>query len=337
MGDAGGSLGGVIPGSIAGQGIGHLDRRLAVLTLVEDLGQMLPGMIGPGFEQRDEAVGGLGHHPGGKDPGALGLGPRGQGLGARRGGEFQDACGGVIVVEHCALGGLADEFPAGRCQTGRGLGDDLPRGGGRQRDGQRLLEPLDAVKRQAAAVFEERDHGRGARVVFVLAHPGRGGGGKHRPAQAATQALQGIDLRLQGRHAGDPHQDRGLLALDVDPSATVGFGTGVAVLEGGMGERDARGAGVVLGAVASMALARGLALSVTCGGGRLRAPTARVGVGRGRARRAVFAQDRVGALTARPEDQAAHPLQGRGLGLQLLGQARQGVHRRLKGGVFLRR
>ena len=206
-----------------------------------------------------------------------------------------------------------------------------------QGDGQGLFQTLDTVKRQAAAVLEQGDHGRGGFVVFVLAHPRRGGGGKHRAAQPAAQPLKLIDLRLQGRDSGDAHQDRGLLALGVDPSATVGFGTGVAVLEGGMGERDARGAGVVLGAVASMALARRLALSVTFGCGRLLVPAARVGVGRGRALWAVFPQDRVGALTARPEDQAAHPLQSGGLGFQLFGQARQGVHRGLKGGVFLRR
>ena len=204
-----------------------------------------------------------------------------------------------------------------------------------QGDGQGLFQTLDTVKRQAAAVLEQGDHGRGGFVVFVLAHPGRGVGGKHRPAQPAAQPLQLIDLRLQGRHAGDAHQDRGLLALDVDPSATVGFGTGVAVREGGMGERDARGAGVVLGAVAPVALARLLGRGVPAGRGLAR--TARVGssVARGVALWTVFPQDRVGALTARPEDQAAHPLQGRGLGLQLLGQARQGVHRRLEGGVIV--
>jgi hypothetical protein len=173
-----------------------LDRHGGVLAAVQDLGEVLPGMAGTGLEQGDGAVGRLGDHPGGKGPGALGLGPRRQGLGAGLGGEIEDAHGGVVVVEHRAVARLAGQLLKGRCQSGRGLRDDVPLGGGRQGYGERLLEPLDAVKRQPTAVLEQRDHGRGALIVFRRAYPRRGFGGEHRAAQPAAQALQLIDLCL---------------------------------------------------------------------------------------------------------------------------------------------
>ena len=136
----------------------------------------------------------------------------------------------------------------------------------------------DAVERQAAAVLEQRDHGRGALVVLRLAHPRWRRGGKHRAAQAAAQALQLIDLRLQGRHAGDAHQDRGLLALEIHPSVAARLGAGIAVLEGGMGDRDARGTGIVLaprcGRGPCAALGRGVAAA---GGGLARGTGVRLG------------------------------------------------------------
>jgi hypothetical protein len=136
MRNAGGGLRGMRSGGIARQGIGHLDRgRRTVLALVEDGSQVLPGMAGPGFEQDDRAVDGLGHHPGGEDPGALGVGPRGQGFGARRSRELEDAHGGVVVVEHRALGRLLSQFLERGGEAGRCGGDDVPLGGGRPRDG----------------------------------------------------------------------------------------------------------------------------------------------------------------------------------------------------------
>jgi len=293
----------MVPGAIACQGVGHLDRRRGVLAPVEDRRKVLPGMAGPGLEQRDGAIHRLRHHPGGKDPGTLWLGPRGQRLGTRRGGEFQDAHGGVIVVEHRPLGRLLGELCKRRGEAGRRLRDHVPLGGRRQRDGQGLLQARDAMKRQAAAVLEQGDHGRGARIVFGRAHARRGRGGEHRPAQPTAQPLQRIDLRLQGRDPGDAHQERGLLALPIQSPVAARLGAGVAVLEGGVGDGDTRGPGIVLRPVAAVALglARGRGLGL--GGGRCRVR----GVGARRGGAVGFAQDAGGGFARRPEDDALHP------------------------------
>jgi hypothetical protein len=287
----------MVPGGVARQGIGHLNRDGRALTLVEDRGEVLPGMAGPGLEQRDGAVGRLGHHPGGKDPGTLALGPRGQGLGAGRGGEFQDAHGGVIVVEHRPLGRLLGERCKRRGEAGRRLRDHVPLGGRRQRDGQGLLQARDAMKRQAAAVLEQGDHGRGARIVLRRAHARRGRGGEHRPTQPTAQPLQRVDLRLQGRDPGDAHQERGLLALQIQLPVAARLGAGVSGLEGGVGDGDTRGPGIVLRPVAPVALGLGLAR------GRCRVP----GVGARRGGAPCFAQDAGGGFARRPEDDALHP------------------------------
>ena len=107
------------------------DIWIGVVALVEDLGEVLPGLAGSGLEQGDGAVARLRHDPGREDPGALGLGAWGQRLGTRRGGECEDAHGGVVVIEHRALGRLVDQFREGWGQTGRRLRDDIPLGGGR--------------------------------------------------------------------------------------------------------------------------------------------------------------------------------------------------------------
>ena len=208
---------------------------------------------------------------------------------------------------HRAVARLADQFLKGRCQTGRDLRDDVPLGGGRQRDGQGLLQACDAMERQAAAVLEQRDHGRGARVVLRLAHPCRGVGGKHRPAQAATQALQLIDLRLQGRDPGDPHQDRGLLALQIHSPVAARLGAGVAVLEGGVGDGGTRGPGIVLCPVAAVALARLRAWCLAIGWRNVRALGAGARLGRPCRRRLLFAQDASGGFGSRIRRRCAAP------------------------------
>ena len=94
---------------------------------------------------------------------------------------------------------------------------------------QTLFQPLDAVERQTAAVFEERDHRRGAVVVLCLADAWRGVGGKHGATQAATQPFEFVDLREQRRYAGYANQDRGLSSLPIDPTGTPVDGTRIAV------------------------------------------------------------------------------------------------------------
>jgi hypothetical protein len=77
MGNTGGGLGRMGPGDVAGQGIGHLDRGLRVLALVEDLCEVFPGMAGAGLKQRDEAVDGLATTPEVNTPVRSGLAPGG--------------------------------------------------------------------------------------------------------------------------------------------------------------------------------------------------------------------------------------------------------------------
>jgi hypothetical protein len=68
---------------VAGEAIGHLDRRLRRLAPVEHPGEVFAGMAGSGLEQGDRAVRRFGDQPGSEDPGAVRTGTRRQRLDAR--------------------------------------------------------------------------------------------------------------------------------------------------------------------------------------------------------------------------------------------------------------
>src|SRR5215475_2604126 len=64
--------------------------------------------------------------------------------------------------------------------------DDLPLSGRRQRDPQLTLQTLQPVKRNAAAVLELCNHGRGGLVVLLRPHIFRPLGCEHLPAAVAA-------------------------------------------------------------------------------------------------------------------------------------------------------
>jgi hypothetical protein len=128
-----------------------------------------PGSHGP---RADRAPGHRTSGSGGPG-GARLLGPRRHRLGAGRGGGFTDAQGGVIVGEQRPLGRLLGQFLKRGGEAGRRRGDQVPLGGGRQADGQGLLQARDAMERQPTAVLEQRDHGCGARAALRVAWSSR--------------------------------------------------------------------------------------------------------------------------------------------------------------------
>ena len=76
---------------------------------------------------------------------------------------------GVVVVHHVALGSLDDELLVGWHELPSCLLDNVPLGGVGKRNPETLLEVLETVEGQAAAVTQQRDHCRGLGVVLLFA------------------------------------------------------------------------------------------------------------------------------------------------------------------------
>ena len=73
--------------------------------------------------------------------------------------------GSIVVVQHFALGGLADQFFQGGLYPLRRFRHDLALGGGRQRDPQASLQPLQPIPGKSAAIAEQRHHTRRRRII----------------------------------------------------------------------------------------------------------------------------------------------------------------------------
>src|SRR5438309_1163954 len=65
---------------------------------------------------------------------------------------------GVVVMQHPALRRLTDQFLVRGLDRLRCFLDDLPLGGRWQRNAQLILQTFQAIKRNAAAVLELRNH-----------------------------------------------------------------------------------------------------------------------------------------------------------------------------------
>lgn len=211
MGDAIGDDGLERAADIARQRVAHLDRGAESLgPLRQHRGEVLAGMLPAGEEQRDGAPLARRHDARGKDALAFGARRRSR-LGSGRVRSVlphlrQDLHAGVVVVDDVPLRGLPDQLlERGLDHSGRLLGD-LPLRGGRQRDTEALLQSLQAVKRQPAAVLEQRDHARRAGIVLLAPDPVGGRRREHLQAQVAAQLLQLIHGRGQRRLAHHPQQ-----------------------------------------------------------------------------------------------------------------------------------
>ena len=236
------------------QGIAHLNRGAERRGPVgEHLREVFARMPVTGEEQGHAMPVPRRDDPGGEDSRALrdAAGGGGPDVGpARRARQAQDGHRGVIVVQHVALGGLANQFVQ-RWLSGRRRGrHDLPLRGRWQRDRQGGLQPFEPMKRDATAVLEERDHARRGGVVLLRADAGRRVRGEDLAAQIAAQLFERVDGRRQRRLAAEPDQ-HARLALRVD----LALGTArapIPVFHARMRDVDVLGAGVRLGSMAPM-------------------------------------------------------------------------------------
>ena len=183
------------------------------------------------------------------------------------------------------------------------------------------------MKRQAAAVLEQGDHGRGALVVLRGADPRWRLGGEHLAAQPAAQPLQRVDLRPEGAAPVTRTRTAGsALQVDLARPAPRGRDRRAAGWRGGPG---CRAPGVVRGPVAAVARGAGArACRVARGPARRRS-----GRRSGRAPSSGAAGPSGWSRCAARRSGAA-PAPGWWSGLQSSGQTRQGLHGRLEGGVF---
>lgn len=111
----------------------------------------------------------------------------------------QNLHAGVIVIKDLALRGLTDQFVENRPDHLRHFLDDLPLRRGGQRNPQVLFQARQPVERNPAAVFQQRDHGGRALVVFLIAHARRRFRLEDLAAQVTAQTLQLIDRGLKRR------------------------------------------------------------------------------------------------------------------------------------------
>ena len=137
MGQAVGEDGGEVARGVGGQPVAHLDGRPELgRSLGQDGGQILARVLAAGEEQGDpvraaEGDGGRGGH----------AGPAGGVLVSRGGAPLRDGEGealhdGVVVVDELALRRLTHQFREDEGEPYGGIPDELPLGGGGQRDAQ---------------------------------------------------------------------------------------------------------------------------------------------------------------------------------------------------------
>ncbi len=112
----------------------------------------------------------------------------------------------VVVVQQVALRRLADQLLPYRLQNRSRFRDQLPLRRRRQGNPKMAFEPLHPVKRNTAAVLQQRDHAHGAGVVLFRTHACRRRRGEHLSAQVAAQRFQLVDGGLNRRLADDPDQ-----------------------------------------------------------------------------------------------------------------------------------
>src|SRR5580692_4122136 len=203
-------------GQIARQRVAHLYGRFqARRALLQDVRQILSGMLATGEVQPDPMSFADGYDSAGEHSRPF----RGEVRIARRIPiQRQHTHGSVVVVHYFPLRRVADQLIHRGLDLSSGFLYDLALGCRWKRDAQVLLQTLQPIPGEPAAVTQQRDHAGRRVVVLLFAHAFRRRGGKHIPAQIAPQLLQLVHRRGYGRLPFDPHQDAGV-ALEVDFAA----------------------------------------------------------------------------------------------------------------------
>lgn len=136
-------------GEVAGKRVAHLDgRSLPDDSLRQHPGKVLPGVPPPGEKQRYALPLPRGHNPGSEQPRALRRTRRwffplgGVGTGPR---QRQNLHRRIVVVEHFALGCLADQLLESGPNHFGSFRDDFPLRRGRLRNSQTRLQPRQPV------------------------------------------------------------------------------------------------------------------------------------------------------------------------------------------------
>lgn len=177
--------------SVATERIAHLGGRAEFGFLPkQQAGEILARVTASGKEQCYAMRAGNAHDPGGEQSGAV----------VRRlARKTENPHAGIVVMNHQALSRLPHQLTPYRCQYNGGCRQQLPRGGGGQRNSKLTLQPLQPVKRDSAAILQHRDDADYRRVVLPMASACGRLRGKNLSAQIATQRFQFVPGRLYRR------------------------------------------------------------------------------------------------------------------------------------------
>src|ERR1019366_958736 len=133
-----------------------------------------------------------------------------------------------------------------------GLPEQIPLRARRQRDAKGQLQALDSRQGHPVAIAQDRQHRRDLLAVFGGASLRRSPRRENSPAKVATQPHQFVEGRPKDR-LGDHADEEGRLARVVKPASRPER-TGITSLKALVRHGDALGPGVILSAIASMAL-----------------------------------------------------------------------------------
>ncbi len=196
---------------VAREGVAHLDRRRQVLVpLAQQRGQVFPGVPPARKKQRHHVPRHVGQETRGE--GALALGVDRVGGVAARSAQFQDAHGGVVIVNQGGVGGQGDQRGENELDHLGQRRHQLPLGRLGQGHAQIPLEAGQPVVRHPGAVAQLGDRHTHARRVFFLTGLRRHRRGEHLATGVAAEPLHPV---ARGRNRGralDAQDDRlGLL------------------------------------------------------------------------------------------------------------------------------
>ena len=162
----------------------------------------------------------------------------------------QDLDRRVVVVQHVALGRLADQFLEDRFGTLGLVRNDIPLSRGGQGNAQALLQRFVAVHRHPRPISQQGDHAADGRVALLVARTRRQVRRKDRAAKIAAELLQIIDLGAYGSLADQPHHHAWTVRL-VNGSRFA-LRAGIARLKRGVRDFDLLGGRVSVGPVAAV-------------------------------------------------------------------------------------
>jgi len=250
--------------------VGHQDRRPEVgFADLEQVGQVLAGILAAGVEERDGGAVSDGDDGRSEESCALGVGQLAflQEFGTTFAHECQDAYEGVVIVDDLSLGRLTGHLVEDGLERRRAFVEDIPLGRRGDRSLQVVLQTLDAVERQTGVVVAQCEHTDGGLVELgslgLLGHLGR-------VDLAACIAAQALTVPAQRRQCWLPDDaQNGRRLLEVVELAATAVGTPTSRRETFVSHRGFGRVRVGLDRYATMALG--------CGGGRAPARGRRLG------------------------------------------------------------